>query len=167
MPATYEPIATYTPGTVSSLTFSSIPATYTDLRVVANVNTATNLNGLTPRLQFNGDTGTNYSNYAMAGTGTAGAASAVTSDTGIRLVYGFGGDTYGLCTWDIFSYTSTSIYKTAIATQGNIKTTTAGSITRTVGTWRNTAAITSITVQAGADTFDSGSIFTLYGIKRA
>ena len=60
MATTYTPIATTTLGSgQTSVTFSSISGTYTDLILIAS---ASNTGGATNiRLQFNGDTATNYS----------------------------------------------------------------------------------------------------------
>jgi hypothetical protein len=56
---TYVAIAEQTLGTAAaSVTFSSIPGTYTDLVLVLSVQDAS---GNTFALQFNGDTSTNYS----------------------------------------------------------------------------------------------------------
>ena len=67
--ATYTPIATQTTsGSTGAVTFSSIPQTYTDLVVVIN----TSLSGLcNSLLQFNGDTGSNYSGTVIGGSGSA------------------------------------------------------------------------------------------------
>ena len=64
MPNTYEPIATNTLGSAaSSVTFSSIPSTYTDLIVVMNYANSTGLADVFFR--FNGDTGSNYSDTIL------------------------------------------------------------------------------------------------------
>ena len=78
MPTTYEPIATTTLGSAqATITFSSIPSTYTDLVVVVS---ALDSNNATPQLQFNNDTATNYSNTSLNGNGTT-AASTRNSNT--------------------------------------------------------------------------------------
>jgi hypothetical protein len=82
--ATYEPIATTTLGTAtSSFTFSSIPATYTDLRLVIGWVSGTN-----PRIRFNSDTATSYSQTAMYGDGTA-ASFAQSNQDGLN-IYAYG-----------------------------------------------------------------------------
>jgi hypothetical protein len=59
MPATYEPIATYTfPSAAQSYTFTSIPGTYDDLILIVANETASS--GQTIEMSFNGDTGNNY-----------------------------------------------------------------------------------------------------------
>jgi len=59
--ATYEPIATTTVSgsSTSTVTFSSISGTYTDLVIIGNLGSQTT--NAFPYLQFNGDTGSNYS----------------------------------------------------------------------------------------------------------
>ncbi|NBQ97859.1 MAG: hypothetical protein EBU12_06490, partial [Microbacteriaceae bacterium] len=57
---TYSQIASTTLGSAaSSVTFSSIAATYTDLVIV--VQAAVTAGSIALRMQFNSDTGTNYS----------------------------------------------------------------------------------------------------------
>jgi hypothetical protein len=73
---TYTPLATVTlASTASSVTFSSIPATYRDLVVVHN-NFGTVNNDANSNFRFNGDSGSNYSRvYAFwSGSIVSGAA---------------------------------------------------------------------------------------------
>jgi hypothetical protein len=77
MPAgnTYEAIATQTLGSAAaSVTFSSIPSTYTDLVLVCNFETSSNaIAGV--YIQFNGDTSTNYSSTNLIGNGSTAESS--------------------------------------------------------------------------------------------
>jgi hypothetical protein len=159
MPATYEPIATTTLGTAtSSFTFSSIPATYTDLRLVIGWVSGTN-----PRIRFNSDTATNYSQTAMYGDGTA-ATFAQTNQNGLN-IYAYGVSTEPpFYTLDLFSYTG-STNKTCLVTGSEDKN-GSGSVYRSVGLWRGTAAVTSLTV-FGSGNFSVGTNATLYGILKA
>ena len=69
MTATYEKIATTTLGSnQASVTFSSIPATYTDIVVIATGKTSTET---TLYFRFNGDSGSNYSSTDIYGDGSA------------------------------------------------------------------------------------------------
>jgi hypothetical protein len=69
MAPTYEPIATTTLGTAAaSITFSSIPATYTDLRLVV---VAKAVSASTLDVRFNNDSGTNYSKTEISGDGSS------------------------------------------------------------------------------------------------
>ena len=69
MASTYTAIATQTAsGSTTALTFSSIPQTYTDLVIVCLL-TAGNTGDA--YLRYNSDTGTNYSDTALRGNGSA------------------------------------------------------------------------------------------------
>jgi hypothetical protein len=166
MPITYEPIATNTlASTASSVTFSSIPGTYTDLVVVTNFAMSANDN-YAHYVQINGDTGGNYSRTILYGDGSS-AASARQSNNG-SLYFGTWNtdmDTTDRAVTTIFfnNYSNTTTYKTAIG-RYNVASKEVGVA---VGTWRNTAAITSINLATNSTTYIAGSTFTLYGIKSA
>jgi hypothetical protein len=161
MAATFEPIATTTlSSTASSITFSSIPGTYTDLRLVLVGKNGVGSN--TTRLRFNSDTGTNYSRTYLEGDGSAAASSRNTSGTSILV--GDNRTTIGLQTMDIFSYAG-STNKTVLCSTAN-DTNGAGTVNVTVGLWRNTNAITSIELSL-ADPFSIGTVATVYGILKA
>jgi hypothetical protein len=160
MPTTYEPIATTTLGSAqSSVTFSSISGTYTDLVLIVSgtVSTANN-----PSLQFNSDTGSNYSWTYLSGNGSS-AASGRSSNTTSILTGGFGTSTIANAIYQIQNYSNTTTNKTVI----NRHNRSDDSVTAWVGLWRNTAAITSLVLGAGGGNWNTGSTFTLYGIKAA
>ena len=165
MPATYEPIATTTlSSAASTITFSSIGAGYTDLRLVLVGQTNTGTNAI--RTQFNSDTGTNYSITRIIGDGASATSSRVTSTDQISL----GNMTSAagvicLHTLDIFSYAG-STNKTVLATASE-DANGSGNVRRTVGLWRNTAAITSISLFIVTNSFNAGTTATLYGILKA
>ena len=74
MTATYDPIATTTLGSAAStITFSSIPNTFTDLRLVL-FGVTLNATGTYNQIRFNNDTGTNYSWTQLLGNGSAAQA---------------------------------------------------------------------------------------------
>jgi hypothetical protein len=161
--ATYTPIATTTLGSAANTyTFSSIPNTYTDLILISNAQRSGN-SGQPIRYQLNSDTGNNYSQTNMYSYSTTGASDRTTNVNYI--------ETYGLPTspnWateivQFNNYSNTSTYKTALVRGANAVQQT---IT-TVGLWRSTAAISSITLYVLTDNFSVGSQFTLYGIKAA
>lgn len=165
MASTYEPIATNTlASAATSITFSSIPSTYTDLRIVfwSSTGSADNANGF----RFNGDTGSNYSNTTLQGNGSSATSFRNTNSTWMVEIMG-GGLTGGMmATADILNYANTTTYKTAI---GRSERDSGGrATTAVVGLWRSTAAINSVTILTGtANTFPVGTIATLYGIKAA
>lgn len=167
MPATYEPIATANISGVTSYDFTSIPATYTDLKlvVVARTNTADNLS-----IRINSDTGTNYSETGLMGNGTSATSWRRTSTTYIRPTNGVGtptaANTFMLATFDFMSYAGAT-NKTILIAAANDQN-GSGDVVREVGLWRNTAAITAIQVLTNfAATFQTGTTATLYGIKSA
>jgi hypothetical protein len=165
MPSTYEPIATQTLGsTASTVTFSSIPSTYTDILLIqsSRLNTAAHT-----RLQFNGDTATNYSSTILYGTGTTAGSGRYTNVVGIS--YGASDEqgaasTYNVGQWNIQNYANANTFKTVLINISNpLAEKTVGA-----GLWRNTAAISSIVLTpTNSAIYQIGSTFTLYGIKSA
>jgi hypothetical protein len=167
MPATYEKIATTTLGSATAnITFSGIGSGYTDLRLVI---TGTIIAGNVYRIQYNGDTNTNYSVTVLESDGSTISSSRGTNNTSVLSGFSYGGSATvpQLVTYDIFSYAG-STYKTALVTTSSNHGTLSGYIERIVGLWRNTAAITSIaiTTSSGGDV-PSGVSATLYGILKA
>jgi len=166
MPATYEPIATTTLGSAAAtITFSSIPATYTDLRFTW-VGTSS-VDVVSFFMRFNSDTGSNYSNTILSGSGSSAFSSRNTN-----LTYGNLPPTGGISstiptftTVDIFFYAGFT-FKTWLDT-GQDDRNGSGYVTRDVGLWRSTSAITSITLSPSSGNFNAGTTATLYGIKNA
>jgi hypothetical protein len=166
MALTYEPIATTTLGSATStITFSSIPATYTDLRLVitSTVSDAAGYIGL----RFNSDSGTNYSYTQLKGDGSSAATNSTTfSDT---LYLGSSGSPSTtipyLQTVDVFSY-SGSTYKTALVTTSQDRN-GSGEVIRQSGLWRSTSAINAILIRVYTGNLNAGTTATLYGIKAA
>lgn len=164
MPATYEPIATTTLGSAAaSITFGSIPNTYTDLRIVFS-GTST-VNDYTALMRFNSDTGTNYSYTNLNGTGSAAGSNRSTDQTSIMLSAGISSTYPDLLQVDIFSYRA-SVYKTVLIAESD-DCNGSGYVRRRVCLWRSTAAITSIDLISNTTTFKAGTTATLYGIKAA
>jgi hypothetical protein len=155
MSSTYEKIATttITNGT-STITFSSIPSTYTDL-VLVHIGTAQS--GLpTVNLNFNNDTATNYSRTYLLGDGTS-AASGRNSTASAFQASGVG-EPQTTVIYNIFNYSNSTTYKTVIS---RTALTTVYAVAN-VGLWRSTAAINRIDLSGM--TWSGGTV-TLYGIK--
>lgn len=163
MPATYEPIATTTLSSAqATATFSSIPATYTDLILVFSGSIDTS--GRTIRLRFNSDSGTNYSDTYVSGDGTTATSSRTTSQASARISLGLTSSTQTVITSHIQNYSNSTTYKTLLS-RGTSASDSANAI---VSLWRSTSAITDIEVRLNSTgNFNSDSTFTLYGIKAA
>ena len=162
--ATYEPIATTTLGsTASEVNFTSISGSYTDLVIVVNGSTTT---GKEFAVQFNGDTGSNYSRTILSGTGSAANSNRQTSQTVLSLNF-YGNMSAAQPNTTIVSiqnYSNSTTYKSVLA-RANDATSGLDAI---VGLWRSTSAITSIKcLPYSAGTFASGLMITLYGIAAA
>ena len=152
---TYVSLATITlTATDSEIIFSSIPATYRDLIVVA---AGTNAADTQVYVRFNGDSGSNYSRVGMEGNGSS-ASSFSGSGTEIRGL--FGSATQHNNILQIMDYTATDKHKTALGRR-NIAS---GSTVAVAGRWANTSAITSVTLIAASQAWQVGSTFSLYGI---
>ena len=162
MAATYTPIASITLGaTAASVTFNSIPQTYTDLVLVLDAIRASGDGSV--GLQYNADTGTNYSFTFLTGNGSA--ASSGRSSSTVRVDSAYINTTRSTNIAHIFNYSNATTYKTSLA-RFNPSTQFVGMY---AGLWRNTAAITSINIfnSDGVTNFASGSTFNLYGILGA
>lgn len=173
MPAgmTYTPLARTTLTTSSTtVTFSSIPQTYTDLVLV--MQPSSDVGDENVGIRFNGDTGGNYSYTRIGANNTAGSISSnrLTNFSRINTTEATGTSTnLGnlVILSNIMNYANTATYKTALNRSGQQGGTYNG-VELFAGLWRNTAAITSITVMQGSTrTFLAGSTFTLYGILAA
>lgn len=168
--SSYESIATVTVGSggSSSISFTSIPSTYKHLqiRLLARVDGSVTQNGT--KLQFNSDTGTNYTYHTLYGNGSAVAyGEANTNQNFMDKASGAsaGASMFGAMVCDILDFRDTTKYKTT-RTLGGTDQNGSGAIFLSSGVWRNTNAITSITLSP----FDGYSYVqythaALYGIK--
>ena len=176
MPNTYTLIASSTIGAggASSITFSSIPSTYTDLKVVASTrNTSANTLGLLP-IRFNGSS-SSLSSVVMYGFGTNAGTSAYSGVAYAIWGYTNGAtstsNTFANTEFYIPNYTSSN-YKSVSVDSVNENNATDGRQSLTAGLWSNTAAITSITLDAldggaGSVNFVQYTTAYLYGIIKS
>ena len=164
MPTTYEPIATTTLGSAAAnITFSSIPSTYTDLRLVC---VGTHSTGVSLRVRLNGVSGTSYSTTALNGDGSTATSTRATSSSFWNTSIGASLSTTipSMITLDIFSYAG-STFKTGLSTASQDYN-GSGVVTRAVHLFRDTTAVSSILINT-FDTLSAGFTATLYGIKNA
>jgi hypothetical protein len=151
--------------TTATITFSSIPSTYTDLRLVFFQAGSTTIYGR-PNMRFNSDSGTNYSSITIVGDGAGASSANWQTESSIRPSNYYLGSGVAFVTYDIFSYSGTSTYKTTLGTQSADQNGT-GSVTATTGLWKSTSAINSITLihpSGSPDGYSAGTTVTLYGI---
>lgn len=133
--------------------------------------------GIYDYTRFNSDSGSNYSNHSLEGTGASAGAYGVANDSFLRAlaptsagVFGSGTTGYpATAVLDILDYANTNKYKTTRSLTGSDANNGNGGVALMSGLWRSTSAITSITILAysvgSASTFNQYSSFALYGIK--
>jgi hypothetical protein len=163
MPATYEKIQSTTLGAAAAgITFSTISAAYTDLRLVLTGSFTT---ADRPALQYNSDTASNYSRTLLNGDG-ASAQSFRTSNATRIFVGATQSSQINMTTFDIFSYAG-STFKTCLITR-SADNNGSGDVDCQVGLYRSSTAISTIYLfgQAG-NNYAAGTTATLYGILKA
>jgi hypothetical protein len=160
MPAgnTYVAIATASPAGTSTVTFSSVPSTYTDLVVIVSGSTAGND---TIGLRFNSDSGTNYSYVQIYGDGTTAGSTRANNETFARIGPMYNSQSITIAS--VMNYSNSTTNKTVVARANNA----GNQLNALVALWRNTAAITNVTVDAIFGSFNSGTTVSLYGIASA
>jgi hypothetical protein len=168
----YDSIATTTLGSsASSVTFSSIPSTYTHLQVRAIVRSTTGGTAQDEvQLTMNSDTGSNYAYHFIYGNGGSAVAAAASSQTYIRSAFAprasATANSFGGLVIDILDYTNTSKNTTIRSLAGGDLNNTEGLIALCSGLWMNTAAITSLTFKPeSGNSFPQYTQFALYGIR--
>jgi hypothetical protein len=125
--------------------------------MVGSTNSGVNWAGI----QFNGDTGTNYSRHELRGNGSSVTSSA--SANYDYFLFGVWGSAVGASVVDLLDPFETTKFKTGKALSGWIG---ADGVQLTSGNWRNTAAVTSILVKnQGSETFRIGTRISIYGLK--
>ena len=145
--------------TTTSVTFSSIPQTYTDLVIVVSGNT----NNVTSAMRFNNDAGSGYSRLVLRGNGTSATSFNQTVQTYIA-VDGSYSQPFQNAIINVMNYSNATTYKTALVRSNNA----GAGIDQGVGMWQNTAAITRVDLlSTGATAYLAGTTFTLYGILKA
>ena len=162
---TYEALDTKTlSSATASITFSSIPQTYTDLVIVCNGSPASAASGI---ITINGDTGSNYSYTFLTGYGNGTSLASGRTSNEVPANTFFGGNIIGIganSVWQLnfMNYSNTTTNKTVLSRLANGTGNDA-----TVLLYRSNSAITSITLQPqNSVNWSSGSTFTMYGIAR-
>jgi hypothetical protein len=168
--ASYESIATATgTGSSGTITFSSIPSTFTHLQVRVNA-IATAYSGTGGYVRFNSDTGSNYAYHYLVASGGAvtsgGAATQTEMQVLINNAVGLHNTSANAAIIDVLDYASTSKYKTLRNFEG-VEINGSGDIAVTSGLWQSTSAINAVTVYLGSGSYATTTTIALYGIKAA
>lgn len=156
----------------TNISFTSIPATYTDLRVVLTARSS--LSGYAQsqfKIQFNGDTGNNYKRREVYGQGTGSSigTSTGTGEGAILYLYIPSGNananTFGNAVIYIPNYAG-STQKTVNIINGQEDNIQTAYLQNLIGLWTGTAAISSIQLtEQNAANLTAYSSASLYGIK--
>jgi hypothetical protein len=157
--------------TTASISFTSIPATYTHLQI-RGIGKSTRIAAYDNiKIQFNGDTATgNYTSHYIQGDRTnvalaqypqniasAGVGTVLADDS-------TNASNFGSFVIDILDYTNTNKYKTTRTLGGNTVT---GAVGLSSGLWNSSSAITSILIGALNGNLKTYTSIALYGIKVA
>lgn len=163
--ATYTALANITLGSAAStITFSSIPATFRDLIIVGSYTAAGN-GGST--IRFNSDTGTNYNLVAMWSGNFGPGTVADTNSGGIAWTRNYLDETSNRAAAlaHIMDYSATDKHKAVLLRNGSYYGSGAndGGQVTSAARWASTAAITTVSITCSAN-YVAGSTFALYGI---
>jgi hypothetical protein len=169
----YDSIATVTLGTAaSSVTFSSIPSTYTHLQVRVFARSARADWGDTLQVRVNGDTGANYYGHYLLGNGAATFAGSYGATTGLLYCGTVSAGsapvgTFGGPIIDILDYTSANKNKVFRVLHGADNNSSNGAVGFLSAAWNNSStAINSLVFSVdSASNFAQYTSFALYGIK--
>jgi hypothetical protein len=157
--ATYSLIASATPTGTTTVTFSSIPGTYTDLILILSTLSAS---GGNTHIRFNGDSTSLYSETRFFGNGTTATAG---RDGPTSLHYVAEGNanstTPSIGIVHIMDYANTTTFKSSVGRGGN----PSSQVNAKTYLYRSTNAITSIVLTQDTANYTSGTTMKLYGIQ--
>ena len=150
----YVALATTTLGSAAgSVTFSSIPATYKDLIVVADF---TGSGNALVNVNFNGDT-SNRTRVGMFGD-----SSSAGSFTASNIVLGAAlSTTRTASVLQIMDYSATDKHKTVLLRANNAGI---SDVSAQAGRWASTNAINTIALVPASGNLNSGTTISLYGV---
>lgn len=164
-----------TTGSASTITFSSIPGTYTNLKIfIQGRDTATGSGTASVRLMVNGDTtAANYSTgqTLLGNNTTASASQPASTTTGVACCQLPGttssANAVGQGEVTINNYAGTAFWKTVVGVSHEMvdDSPTNNQVGLFAFTWKNTAAITNLVLTAGVTAFVDGTTAVLYGLS--
>jgi hypothetical protein len=159
-----------TVGGTASITFSSIPQTFTHLQLRSFCRSTAAVGTGNILAEFNGDTGSNYTRHIIQADGgsvvVAAAVSAASASVGGVVGTSAASNTFEASISDILDYSSTNRNKTSKDLRG-CDYNGAGIVAIYSSSWMNTSALTSIRIFPASGNFDVGSRFDLYGVSNS
>lgn len=164
LPGDFESIATTVVGSggQATITFSSIPQTFTHLQVRATLKQSA---GSGAFARFNSDSGNNYARHRLIGTGSAAGAFGETGQNKVQINTNQGYSEFGVFTMDILDYSNTNKYKTERHLFG-LDLNGSGQVGIESNLWLSTSAITLIEfISPNGGNYSEYSSFALYGIR--
>ena len=168
---TYIPIATQKlASSVASITFSSIPQTYTDLILKMSVRTSTaSVNSGAINITYNGDSASNYSLTIIAGLNSSQYCNHSYNNTYLPSMElsvasaGNASNTFSAVEMYLSNYTTTSAKPMLLFGGSSNSSSSQNWVSLEADLYRGASAISSITI-ASTDSYVTGSRFDLYGI---
>jgi hypothetical protein len=174
IPNSFESIATANgTGGSATITFSSIPSGYQHLQIRGRIrSTDTVSTYIDTLIRFNSDTGSNYVYHSLYGSPSTTTATGAITQTSARILRSATNDlvtanVLGTVIIDIHDYASTTKNKTVRVFSGNDRSDANGTVGLSSGLWRNTNAVTSISLLCNTGAWTTQTQFALYGIKGA
>jgi hypothetical protein len=174
--ATYTLIISTTVGSgcVSGIDFTSIPSTYTDLKLVLSLRGNAAVYDDYVNMRFNSSSGANYSNRLVYQFASTASSSSFSSQT-YGYIFQIDGasstaNTFASVELYIPNYAGSTVksYSNFGVPENNGNNVDSRQITASAGLWNQTAAITSINLSVGSSTLwvEYSSAY-LYGISNA
>jgi hypothetical protein len=170
MANTFIKIETVTVGSggTSTITFSSIPQTYTDLKIVCSARFASAVNVGTLEIYFNGNDAIGTSKVVYGETSGTGSFTRAYVQAGYSPAGNATSSVFGTSEVYIPNYTGSTNKSVGsnTVTENNATGYQSGVQAAVAGLWSSTAAITSATIRSvDAGNFVQYTTATLYGIK--
>lgn len=169
MATTMKLIAKQTLGSnASTVTFSDIPGTYTDLLAVLSIRSTRSAQVVDNLLALLNGSSTAYTARILSGDGSAAGSSNWTSAYATLAVTAAGATSNTFSSVEIYipnyAGSTNKSFSTTAVSENNA---TSARIEATATLWSNTAAVTSIVFDLDVGDFVTNSSFFLYGITKA
>jgi hypothetical protein len=164
-----------TGATAATIEFSDIVSTYRHLRIIGLLRGNYAGVQVSANITFNSDGGANYDYREITSVAAASTVATVEANGATKIFSGYmtGANATasmpGVLEIDIPYYKQTTWHKEVIIKSGskadNSTPTTSMTIRFIIGYWRNTSAITTVTITPGSGSWVTGSSLCLYGIE--